>query len=59
MRRVIPIVCFSVTLAGCMVGPNYKRPVVTAPPAFRAGKQQPTEANFTDFRAGFWYAFSH
>ena len=48
MRRAIPIVCFAVTLAGCMVGPNYKRPVVTVPPAFRAGEQQPTQVSLGD-----------
>ena len=50
MRRAIPIVCFAATLAGCMVGPNYKRPAVVPPPAFRAGEQQPTEVSLGDAR---------
>ena len=48
MRRALPIVCFAMTLGGCMVGPNYKRPVITAPPAFRAGEAQPTEVSLGD-----------
>jgi multidrug efflux system outer membrane protein len=30
---------------GCMVGPNYKRPQITAPAQFRAGEPQPTQAS--------------
>src|SRR3954466_1805629 len=48
MRRALPIVCMSVALAGCTVGPNYKRPAVAAPPAFRAGESQPTAASLGD-----------
>jgi multidrug efflux system outer membrane protein len=48
MRRIIPIVCIAVTLAGCTVGPNYKRPAMTPPPAFRAGEPQPTEVSLGD-----------
>src|SRR3954451_2193776 len=48
MRRALPIVCMSVALAGCTVGPNYKRPAVAAPPAFRAGETQPTAASLGD-----------
>ncbi|MDQ2842252.1 MAG: efflux transporter outer membrane subunit [Acidobacteriota bacterium] len=31
-------------LVGCTVGPNYKRPVVNAPPTYRAGEEQPVSA---------------
>jgi multidrug efflux system outer membrane protein len=33
-----------------MVGPNYKRPAVSAPPNFRAGEPQPTEASLGDVK---------
>jgi NodT family efflux transporter outer membrane factor (OMF) lipoprotein len=48
MRRTFPIVCMAVAMSGCMVGPNYKRPAVPAPPAFRAGESQPTAASLGD-----------
>ena len=44
----LPIVCMAVALTGCMVGPNYKRPAVPAPPQFRAGESQPTQASLGD-----------
>ena len=37
-------VCVSVVIAlssGCMVGPNYKRPDVPAPSAYRGGTAEP------------------
>jgi NodT family efflux transporter outer membrane factor (OMF) lipoprotein len=45
MRRALPILCLAAALSGCKVGPNYSRPVVPAPPQFRAGESQPTEAS--------------
>jgi len=48
MRRTLPIACLAAALTGCMVGPNYKRPAVPAPPALRAGEAQPTEASLGD-----------
>ncbi len=36
-RRVLPIAC-AILLAGCMVGPDYRRPAVDMPPAW---KEQP------------------
>ena len=33
---------------GCMVGPDYKRPDVPAPPQFRAGEPQPSQASLGD-----------
>src|SRR4051812_1508270 len=48
MRRTLPIVCIAVALAGCTVGPNYKRPAVVAPPAFRGGESQPAAVSLGD-----------
>ena len=42
MRRRILICCMAGFLAGCKVGPNYKRPDVPAPPQFRGDQQPPT-----------------
>ncbi|HYI97267.1 MAG TPA: efflux transporter outer membrane subunit, partial [Bryobacteraceae bacterium] len=39
------IVCVTLTLTGCMVGPNYKRPDLPAPPQFRAGEPQPSQTS--------------
>src|ERR1700739_4232879 len=33
-------------LAGCMVGPNYKRPAVNIPPAYRAPDQTTAASSF-------------
>ncbi|MGH8649738.1 MAG: TolC family protein, partial [Burkholderiales bacterium] len=35
MRRLLPSLIASFAVAGCMVGPDYKRPEVDAPSAFR------------------------
>lgn len=48
MRSTLLIVCMTGTLTGCMVGPNYKRPAVTAPPQFRAGESQPSQLSLGD-----------
>jgi multidrug efflux system outer membrane protein len=48
MRLALPIVCMAAAFTGCMVGPNYKRPAVTAPPVFRAGEPQPADASLGD-----------
>jgi multidrug efflux system outer membrane protein len=48
MRRTLPIVCLAATFSGCMVGPNYKRPDVSPPPAFRAGEAQPEATSLGD-----------
>jgi multidrug efflux system outer membrane protein len=37
-------------LAGCAVGPNYKRPDVPAPPQFRAGETSPAPNSFGDLK---------
>lgn len=40
----------SLLLAGCAVGPNYKRPDVPAPPQFRAGDTPPAPNSFGDMK---------
>ena len=48
MRHQLLVVCLTVISAGCMVGPNYKRPSVPAIPQYRAGESQPTQASLGD-----------
>ncbi|MGH8619279.1 MAG: efflux transporter outer membrane subunit [Burkholderiales bacterium] len=35
MRRVLPLACLSVLLSGCMIGPDFFRPKVETPAAYR------------------------
>jgi outer membrane protein, multidrug efflux system len=53
MRRTVSQIgitfLFALALSGCMVGPNYKRPPVDAPPTFRAAPSgDSTAASFGD-----------
>jgi len=50
MSRIILIVGIIAALAGCTVGPNYKRPDVPAPPQFRAGEPQPSQTSLGDMK---------
>ena len=43
MRGRLIILCITVVLSGCKVGPNYKRPAVPAPPQFRGGETPPAQ----------------
>ncbi len=43
MRGKLLILCITLILAGCKVGPNYKRPAVPAPPQYRGGESQPAQ----------------
>ena len=36
----LPWLCSAVLLAGCAVGPNYKRPVIDSPPEFRSENKE-------------------
>ena len=45
MRRKLICSLYDCVLTGCMVGPNYKRPDVPAPPQYRAGERQPAQAS--------------
>src|SRR5215472_13233013 len=44
------IVCMAAWLAGCAVGPNYKRPAVPAPPQFRGGENPPSQSSLGDVK---------
>lgn len=43
-------------LAGCMVGPNYKRPAVPAPSQFRGGPANPAPASIAETKAADLFA---
>ena len=45
MRAKFLVVCLTAAGTGCMVGPNYKRPDIPAPPQFRAGESAPSPAS--------------
>jgi multidrug efflux system outer membrane protein len=46
-RACIILSLWSVVIAGCAVGPNYKRPAVASPPGFR-NDNAPTNISFAD-----------
>src|SRR6266850_180463 len=48
MRCKLLIVSMIIASTGCMVGPNYKRPDVPAPPQFRAAEPQASNASLSD-----------
>jgi NodT family efflux transporter outer membrane factor (OMF) lipoprotein len=43
MKRSVPVLIAASLLTGCAVGPNYKRPAVSAPPAFRSAGTATTD----------------
>ncbi len=47
-RLLLPAIL--IAAVGCKVGPNYKRPDVSAPPQFRAGSAQPEPASIGDVK---------
>jgi len=49
------VVVFSTMLSGCLMGPNYKRPIVSAPAAFR-GQATAEQPSFAD--QGWWSVYS-
>src|SRR5439155_12415871 len=49
-RRIIPAIVAALFLAGCAVGPNYQRPKVEVPPAFRSADPQPGNLSLADTR---------
>src|ERR1035438_2928482 len=56
MKFLLPgILVASFMLCGCLVGPNYKRPVVSAPPAFR-GQSAAEQSSFAD--QAWWNVYS-
>jgi multidrug efflux system outer membrane protein len=56
MKPLVPIVVvLSILSTGCLLGPNYKRPVVSAPPTFRG---QPTVEPNSWADQGWWDIYS-
>src|ERR1022692_2804484 len=49
------ILAFSAILCGCLMGPNYRRPTISAPPAFR-GQPVAEQNSFAD--QGWWSVYS-
>jgi multidrug efflux system outer membrane protein len=49
------LVAFSIMLSGCLVGPNYNRPAISAPAAFR-GQATAEQGSFAD--QGWWDVYS-
>jgi outer membrane protein, multidrug efflux system len=47
-RLAIPSLFLAVFLPGCTVGPNYRQPNVSAPPAFRGAPGPAPQASFAD-----------
>jgi multidrug efflux system outer membrane protein len=48
MRSKLLLIGAAAVCTGCMVGPDYKRPAVPAPPQFRGGEAQPAQASIGD-----------
>ena len=48
MRCKLLIVSMTIASTGCMVGPNYRRPDVPAPPQFRAAAPQSSQSSLGD-----------
>ena len=45
MRRFLIVMLFTVILGGCMVGPNYQRPEIDTPQAWRFEDKKAKEAS--------------
>ena len=43
MRKLIALTLLSLVMTGCMIGPDYKRPVVETPPAWRLTDSEASE----------------
>ena len=50
MRYKLFVVSMTIALTGCLVGPNYKRPVVQTPSQYRAAEPQLSDASLGDTR---------
>ena len=56
--RLIPVLLLSATLAGCTVGPDFRRPAAPTATAYLAPGEQPAAAQIGDGpAAGWWHAF--
>ncbi len=56
MKRLAPL-AFLFLLAGCMVGPNYKRPAVSLPPAYRGAAPAPATPAASLGNEKWWQVF--
>ena len=54
-RSLIAILAMSVMLGGCLMGPDYKRPIIPAPGAFR-GQSAAEHSSFAD--QGWWTVYA-
>ena len=52
---LMSVLVFSTVLSGCLIGPNYKRPTVSAPATFRG---QPTAEQNSFADQGWWDVYS-
>jgi multidrug efflux system outer membrane protein len=55
MRRLFPSLVLTFVLAGCMLGPDYRRPPVPAPDAWRDGQSKEDPASLADL--AWWELF--
>jgi outer membrane protein, multidrug efflux system len=55
MRRSVALVVLCVALAGCALGPDYRRPGVSTPAAWRDGQPAPDPASLADL--AWWELF--
>ena len=53
--RIVASILLVLMLAGCAVGPNYKRPAVTSPKAFRGAPTATTTPDATSFGDEKWW----
>jgi len=57
-RRLVPVLLIASGLSGCLVGPNYHRPPVASPPAFKeADGWAPAEPSDAADKTDWWTAF--
>ena len=58
--RWVPVAALLFALlfgAGCVVGPNYKRPTATVPPAYKEGGGTATQASTQNLQEKWWEVF--
>jgi NodT family efflux transporter outer membrane factor (OMF) lipoprotein len=59
-KRIVGSICVTsaLLLAGCTVGPNYKRPAAEVPPAYKeVGDWKPAQPNDQTLRGNWWEMF--
>lgn len=48
MRRIVALLALGLVLAGCTLGPDYRRPAIPTPEAWRDGQPPPDPASLAD-----------